>query len=268
MTTFDRLNADESDNTNKELHTGIFDCKRSENELIEPRDKLGVETRDISILHKLSKRYLGDSDLFSIFQEMVEAAIAITRADKGNIQILDPSTGKLKIAAQKEFSSQFLKFFELVDTEEAATCGTAMKQMERVIVEDITRSPIFLGSNALNILLDEGLRAVQSTPMVSWSGQFMGIISTHFNHIHTPSERELMLIDILARLAADIIENKKTEEILQESEKRYRTLFTNMTEGFYLAEIICDKDGKPYDYRYLEINPAYELITGIKRERY
>ena len=120
MTTFDRLNADESDNTNKELHTGIFDCKRSENELIEPRDKLGVETRDISILHKLSKRYLGDSDLFSIFQEMVEAAIAITRADKGNIQILDSSTGKLKLAAQKGFSLRFLEFFELVDVGKAS----------------------------------------------------------------------------------------------------------------------------------------------------
>jgi PAS domain S-box-containing protein len=44
-------------------------------------------------------------------------------------------------------------------------------------------------------------------------------------------------------------------------------LFTNMTEGFLLGEIICDKDGKPYDYRYLELNPAFELHAGIKIER-
>lgn len=64
----------------------------------------------------------------------------------------------------------------------------------------------------------------------------------------------------------------QTEELeeayasLDESEKRYCLLFTNMTEGFLLGEIICDDAGKPYDYRYLEINPAFELHTGIKRE--
>lgn len=62
-------------------------------------------------------------------------------------------------------------------------------------------------------------------------------------------------------------ECRQAEKKLQESEERYRMLFTNMTEGFYLAEAICNKDGKPYDYRYLEINPAYELIMGVKKEQ-
>jgi PAS domain-containing protein len=35
----------------------------------------------------------------------------------------------------------------------------------------------------------------------------------------------------------------------------------------YLAEIIYDKDGKPHDYRFLEVNPAYELNTGVNREQ-
>ena len=44
-------------------------------------------------------------------------------------------------------------------------------------------------------------------------------------------------------------------------------LFTNMTDGFGLVEVICNNDGKPYDYRYLEINPAFELYLGVKREQ-
>ena len=40
-----------------------------------------------------------------------------------------------------------------------------------------------------------------------------------------------------------------------------------MTEAFYLAEIIYDKNGKPYDYHFLEVNPAYELIMGVKSEQ-
>lgn len=58
----------------------------------------------------------------------------------------------------------------------------------------------------------------------------------------------------------------ETEEALSKSEKRYRTLFDSMTEGFALHEIICDADDKPCDYRFIEINQAFEKLTGLKRE--
>ena len=50
----------------------------------------------------------------------------------------------------------------------------------------------------------------------------------------------------------------------RESEKRYRTLFETMTEGFALHEIICDDEGRPCDYRFLQVNPAFERLTGLK----
>ena len=59
---------------------------------------------------------------------------------------------------------------------------------------------------------------------------------------------------------------KQTEAALRESEERYRTLFENMTEGFALHEIVCNEQGEPCDYRFLDINPAFEQLTGLKRE--
>ena len=53
---------------------------------------------------------------------------------------------------------------------------------------------------------------------------------------------------------------------LRESEARYHNLFSAMTEGFALHEIICDEKGEPFDYRFLDINPAFERLTGLKRE--
>ena len=48
-----------------------------------------------------------------------------------------------------------------------------------------------------------------------------------------------------------------------ESEERYRTLFDTLIEGFCTIEMIFDAAGKPVDYRFLEINPAFERQTGL-----
>jgi diguanylate cyclase (GGDEF)-like protein/PAS domain S-box-containing protein len=52
----------------------------------------------------------------------------------------------------------------------------------------------------------------------------------------------------------------------RKSEERYRLLFNSMTEGFAFHELIFDENGKPCDYRFLDINRAFEQITGLKRE--
>jgi PAS domain S-box-containing protein len=50
----------------------------------------------------------------------------------------------------------------------------------------------------------------------------------------------------------------------QESEARYRILFETLIEGFCTIEMIFDANGKPVDYRFLEINPAFEKQTGLR----
>ncbi len=61
----------------------------------------------------------------------------------------------------------------------------------------------------------------------------------------------------------DITERKRADEILRVSEERYRGLFGAMLEGFALCEMICDVDGKPCNFRYLEANAAFEQILGV-----
>ena len=64
----------------------------------------------------------------------------------------------------------------------------------------------------------------------------------------------------------DITTRRTVAEALRQSEERYRTLFNSLTEGFAIHEVVCDDDGVPRDSRFLDINPAFEVLTGLTRD--
>lgn len=65
------------------------------------------------------------------------------------------------------------------------------------------------------------------------------------------------------QLRIEIAERKRAENILRQSEKRYRNLFDSIDEGFCILEVIFDEKGKPIDYRFLEVNPGFEKQSGL-----
>ncbi len=59
---------------------------------------------------------------------------------------------------------------------------------------------------------------------------------------------------------------KRSESTLMASEEKFRLLVKQMTQGLALHEIILNEEGKPIDYRFLEINQGFEALTGLKHE--
>lgn len=70
----------------------------------------------------------------------------------------------------------------------------------------------------------------------------------------------------VASLVMDITEQEAQRKALKESEARYRNLFDNMTSGFAVHEMIYDEAGQPADYRFLQVNPAFERLTGLSAD--
>ena len=177
-------------------------------------EDLEAELADIKLLQSVSTRLI-QADGFSVMlHEILDAAIEMTGAVMGNIQLVE-SAGDLKIAAQRGFEAPFLEFFDQVHNGEAA-CGAAMQRGERVIVEDVANSPVFQGTPGRDVMLAAQARAVQSTPLVTREGRLLGMFSTHYPTPHRPTERELRMLDILARQAADLIEREKAEQSLRQ----------------------------------------------------
>jgi hypothetical protein len=135
----------------------------------------------------------------------VDASLVITNADMANLQLVDPESGALFIAAQCGFSRAFLDYFGRVHEGEAA-CGHALKARKRIIVDDVTESLVFQGTPALEVLLDAGVRAVQSTPLIGPSGATLGMLSTHWSTPCHLKAQDMLELDLLARTVAHCLE--------------------------------------------------------------
>ena len=67
-------------------------------------------------------------------------------------------------------------------------------------------------------------------------------------------------------LLQEVATRKAASKELAQSELRYRTLFIGMLNGYAIHEIICNANGRACDYRFLEVNPAFEEMTGLRSE--
>ena len=87
--------------------------------------------------------------------------------------------------------------------EDGSACARALRNREPIVVEDIMADEEF--SPCRQVVSDAGIRAVQSTPIVSSSGALLGIISTHFAARHRPTKIELRELGHAAQIAANAL---------------------------------------------------------------
>lgn len=78
-------------------------------------------------------------------------------------------------------------------------------------------------------------------------------------------KQKVMVHRLMENLSSQIFNSVVNNEI-KESQYRYKVLFESMINGFALHRIIYDDNGKAIDYKFLEINPAFEKLTGIIAE--
>ena len=185
--------------------------RKAEEALRETQRQLVSELAATRQLQKISTQLIHASDPEALYEKILDAAVAIMRSDFASMQMFYPERGELRLLAYRGFNPTAAAFWEWVRPGSGSTCGAALATGDRSIVPDIELSDFMAGSEDLETYRQTGIRAVQSTPLVSRAGRLLGMISTHWRNPHQPSERDLRLLDVLARQAADLIERKQAE---------------------------------------------------------
>lgn len=174
-----------------------------------------TELADARLVRDISAALIIEDDVDGLYQKLVDAAALVMHSDFASMQRFDAERGALQLLATRGFNAEAEAFWQWVHPGRPSICGMALYQGGRAIVPDFEACEFMKGSDDLAACRAGGVRAAQSTPLLSRNGQLVGMISTHWKQIHEPRERDLRMLDILARQAADLIERNTAAEALR-----------------------------------------------------
>lgn len=186
---------------------------------------LAAEVAALGRLQEVSTRLIRDETPQSVYDAILTAATDLMGSECASIQMLNTSVD-LDLLAHRGYDSRSAAYWQTVRATSGSTCGLALVSGQRVIVHDVEDSGLAAESGDLQSYRWSGMRAVQTTPLLSRSGKPLGMLSTHWKRPHTPSERDLKLFDVLARQAADGIERVTAQAELRESQARQTFLLS------------------------------------------
>jgi PAS domain S-box-containing protein len=116
-------------------------------------------------------------------------------------------------------------------------------------------------------IADEWLKAkvvaLVAVPLLS-EGKVVGTLGYSFPTARRFGVQDKSFLLALAEQCAQAFRRTLVYEAERAARERYQTLFNAIDEGYCVFEMLFDKAGKPSDYRFLEVNPAFEGQTGLR----
>lgn len=165
--------------------------------------ELEMQVNDLRRLHDVSWSVSRNLAQEPILREILRATLEVHQADLGLIALEDGERHLLRIGVSSGFSADYLySLGEQLPGAEA--CEACRRQQHRIVVEDTERDPLLEPSR--ETARRGGFRAVHGTPLVQRSGGTIGVLVVYFREARRPTERELQLVDLYARQAADALE--------------------------------------------------------------
>ncbi|ATP21842.1 MULTISPECIES: HWE histidine kinase domain-containing protein [Sphingobium] len=209
-----------------------------------PLEQAGGPFADIDLIHSISVALIGEQDRVELYGKIVDAAITITQSQFGTMQLVVPRgdvsghAGCLQLLCSRGLPPEAVQFWQIVSPAAHSSCTKALKTGSRAIIPDYEEWDEIAGTEDLEAFRRTGIRSAQTTPLLARDGRLLGMISTHWTEPHEPSARDLRLLDILARQAADLLERTIADEALRERKEELDRTCAALRESEQLQKML------------------------------
>lgn len=167
-------------------------------------------------LHELHAKLATETNLQAALEELVSLSCDFTHTDRGCVQLVSEDGQRLEMYAYQGYAegSHFVQHFS--HTGFGVAYDVDPRDRTRLLIEDVETYEPLLGTQDREVALSAGIRATQSTPLITRSSGLLGILSNQFRQPHRPTEHQLQLLDLLAWTAADFIERHRAIRALEQ----------------------------------------------------
>lgn len=238
----------------------ITERKQAVSALCESQLELTKELAGWEQLQNISFQLIRGNRVEVLYDQILKVAMGVLRSDIATMHLSCPEPGKrddLLLVGSQGLDAATMEEFKGVHIDSIYPGGESFRAGGRMMVEDI-ESCEFLNPSRLKVLRKLGIRAVQSSPLLSRSGRIMGILSTYWRQPYRPSERELALCDVLMGQTADLLDRTQAEAALRESEERFSRFMQHLPGIAWIKDL---------EGRYVYVNDAAALVFQTPRER-
>lgn len=190
--------------------------------------------------------------LTSVLEALVRGLESSANGMLCSILIYDSRTRRLMHGAAPSLPEEYNRAVNGVAIGPAAgSCGTAAFLRERVIVDDISSSSLWIDYR--EAALKHGLQACWSQPIMSNLGEVLGTLAMYYPEPRRPSSTDLRLIDEAAHLAGIALSRERVESALKEREGAYSTLLSNISGVVYRSGVDARRSLEFVSDRCLEL---------------
>jgi formate hydrogenlyase transcriptional activator len=192
------------------------------------------------------KMILTDAPLNDVLHSVALLIEAHSEGMLCTIYLLDEDGLRLRFAAGPKLPDAYRVATDGVYIgPEVGSCGAAAYLRKPVYVADVLTHPHF--ANFRDLLVQAGLRAVWSSPIISNDGKVLGTFGMYNREVRHPSPAEMQLIDYAGRIAGIAIERDRSKSALTlafEKIKKSETELREIVDVIPQTIIVLNPDGK------------------------
>ena len=207
-----------------------------------------LDLAQLQLLYDLAEAVSRADDPNEIYRAAVEG-LAGGIADRASVMVFD-ADGVMRFKASKGISARHRSVME-----GKMTWRRGDRNATALTIPDVTEEPSV--SAFLPTLELEGIRAIALIPLMG-NGGLIGKFVLYYDEPREFHADELRLIRTIATHVAFAAERQLAAAALRESEERYREVFNNAAEGFFLIDVTSDER-----FKFVEFNPVIESLTGL-----